>query len=246
MVEDQLIEQIEDLVRAFWDAMLELGRIPLHEEFEQLPELTEKVGSAKRLRSIFIDRYGADTIKKAFDMRRNDLLVYLALSNFKKKVPFMHLPKSLQTDIKTFFGSYKQGVEESMTTLFKIGDPQIITSLCEKTPFGYHNQQALFIHKSLKDELDPVLRIYIGCAGLFYGALDSVDIIKIHKVSGKVTLLIYDDFEGKELPELHQRIKVNLKNQRINFFNHRSVANPQLLQDKTKYSKQHDRIKVAI
>jgi DNA phosphorothioation-associated putative methyltransferase len=104
-----------------------------------------------------------------------------------------------------------------------------------KTPFGYHDQQALFIHKSLKDDLDPVLRIYIGCAALFYGDLNNADIIKIHKASGKVTLLIYDDFEGKPLPELHQRIKINLKTQRIDFFNHRSETNPQILNHKDFY-----------
>ncbi len=235
IVEELLIEQNEKLVKSFWDSMLELGRIPLQEEFERIPELTSKVSSAKRLRTIFIERYGADTIKKTYDMRRNDLLVYLALSNFRRKVPFMHLSKSLQTDIKTFFGSYKQGVEESMTTLFKIGDPDLITTLSESTPFGYHDHQALFIHKSLKDDLDPILRIYIGCAGLFYGDLDNADIIKIHKASGKVTLLIYDDFDGKDLPELHQRIKVNLKNQRIDFFNHKSKTNPQLLYNKDRY-----------
>ena len=89
----------------------------------------------------------------------------------------------------------------------------------------------------MKDDLDPVLRIYIGCAGLFYGDLDNADIIKIHKASGKVTLLIYDDFDRKEFPELHQRIKINLNNQRIDFFNHKSESNPQMLRDKGKYSK---------
>ncbi len=91
IVEDLLIEQNEKLVKSFWDSMVELGRIPLLEEFKRLPELTSKVSSVKRLRAIFIERYGADTIKKAYDMRKNDLLVYLALSNFKKKVPFHNL-----------------------------------------------------------------------------------------------------------------------------------------------------------
>ncbi|MDA3939164.1 MAG: DNA phosphorothioation-associated putative methyltransferase [Spirochaetia bacterium] len=88
---DQLIEQNEELVKLFWDTMVELGRIPLPEEFKQMNELTEKVMSAKKLRTIFIDRYGADTIKEAYDMQKNDLLVYLALSNFKKRVPLKHL-----------------------------------------------------------------------------------------------------------------------------------------------------------
>jgi DNA phosphorothioation-associated putative methyltransferase len=93
----------------------------------------------------------------------------------------------------------------------------------------------LYIHKSLVRDLHPVLRIYIGCAGILYGEIQNADIIKIHKWSGKVTLLKYDDFEGKPLPELLERVKVNLRKQRIDVFDHQSPTNQQLLYFKEFY-----------
>ena len=93
----------------------------------------------------------------------------------------------------------------------------------------------MYIHNSLLNELHPILRIYVGCAGILYGDLNNMDIIKIHKRSGKVTLLKYDDFEGKNLPELQERIKVNLRQQRIDIFDHQSGSYQQLLYFKDQY-----------
>jgi len=160
---------------------------------------------------------------------------YLALSNFNKKVPFKHLPLKLQNDIKTFLGSYKEGLLLSRQLLFSIGNPQTIEELCLKTDYGFFDHKALYIHKSLINELHPVLRIYVGCAGILFGNLIEVDIIKIHKYSGKVTLLKYNDFENKNLPELKERIKVNLKRQEIDFFDYQSGPWQQFLYYKERF-----------
>jgi hypothetical protein len=57
-----------------------------------------------------------------------------------------------------------------------------------------------------------------------FGDLAQADLVKIHKASGKVTFLVYDDFEGKPLPELHHRIKVNLKTRWVEAFDHRGAG----------------------
>jgi hypothetical protein len=57
--------------------------------------------------------------------------------------------------------------------------------------------------------------------------------VKIHKASGKVTFLVYDDFEGKPLPELQHRIKVNLKTRWVQAFDHRGSG--QLLYFKERF-----------
>jgi DNA phosphorothioation-associated putative methyltransferase len=119
--------------------------------------------------------------------------------------------------------------------LFSAGNPELTTKLCDETPFGFLNHQALYIHGSLAQELHPVLRIYVGCAEILYGDLRDVDIIKIHKRSGKVSLLKYDDFEGKPLPELQERVKVNLRRQSIEVFDHRSPERQEILYFKERY-----------
>ena len=78
-----------------------------------------------------------------------------------------------------------------------------------------------------------MLRAYVGCATALFGDVSQADVIKLHKASGKATFLAYDDFEGKPLPELRQRIKVNLRTRWVQVFDH--SADGQLLYFKERY-----------
>jgi len=83
------------------------------------------------------------------------------------------------------------------------------------------------MHRSLVDQLPPVLRAYVGCTTALFGDVQQADVVKLHKASGKVTFLAYDDFDGKALPELRARIKVNLRTRWVQVFDRR--ADGQLL-----------------
>ena len=96
-------------------------------------------------------------------------------------------------------------------------------------------QDALTIHRSLLNELPPLLRIYVYCAAQRYGDPAQADLIKIHKHSGKVTFQHYDDFDGKPLPELQGRIKVNLRNLFVEVFDHSKGPKIQLLYFKERF-----------
>ena len=236
---EKLYLEHKKLIDSFWERMIELGRLPADNEFADITGL-RKFATPQFLRRLFIDKYGNETLVEAYNIRKNDIIVFLALSNFRRKIPFSHMPKNLQVDIKTFFSSYANAREESQKTLFLIGNPQFIAEACNTTDFGVLDEQALYIHSSLIPELSPILRIYVGCAELFYGDLEKVDIIKFHKESGKITLLLYDNFIDNPLPELYERIKIDLRNQKIFFFNHKSDTNQQVLYFKERYvSKDH-------
>lgn len=68
-----------------------------------------------------------------------------------------------------------------------------------------------------------------------YGDTDEADLIKIHIHSGKVSLMLYDDFENKPLPELQERIKIKLREQDIDFFDYVGEYQPQPLYLKSRY-----------
>jgi DNA phosphorothioation-associated putative methyltransferase len=85
----------------------------------------------------------------------------------------------------------------------------------------------------LLEQLPPVLRAYVGCATALFGDVQQADVIKLHKRSGKVTFLVYDDFENKPLPELRARIKVNLRTRWVQMFDHTSQN--QLLAKKERF-----------
>ena len=58
----------------------------------------------------------------------------------------------------------------------------------------------------------------------------------MHLQSGKVTFLVYDDFEGVDTPRLMERIKVDLPRLRVDFFDYVGEYVPQpLIRDRMGY-----------
>jgi len=83
--------------------------------------------------------------------------------------------------------------------------------------------------------LPAVLRAYVGCASRLYGEVEAADLVKIHVQSGKLSLMTYDDFAGKPLPRLLERVKVNLRTQSVQFFDYGEAGNEQVLYNKSRY-----------
>lgn len=210
------------LLDAFWSVMLQLGRLPEAEEFPRIGEVRENIGSPKQALRLFLLKGGGEEMQLAAENRKRDLLVYVALANLRKRVPFGHLSASLRADIRAYFSNYTQALKQGVDLLYAAGDTGEIELACEDLKLGWQDEQALYLHRSLLDELPPVLRAYVGCATALFGDVSQADIIKLHKSSGKATFLVYDDFEGRPLPELRQRIKVNLRTRWVQVFDHSS------------------------
>jgi DNA phosphorothioation-associated putative methyltransferase len=117
-------------------------------------------------------------------------------------------------------GDYQTALQAGLKLLYASGDPSKIQSACKDPDLGWQDEQALYVHRDLLERLPPVLQAYVGCATTLLGDMEQVDVIKIHKASEKVTFLTYDDFEGKPIPELQRRVKVNLRTRRVETFNH--------------------------
>jgi hypothetical protein len=229
-----MYERHKELLDGFWNLMLQLGRLPEPEEFPQMVDLREKIGSPKQALRMFVQKGGADEVKRAAENRQRDLLVYVALANLRKRVPFGHLSQTLRWDIREFFGNYTRALEKGIELLYAAGDTGEIELACEELKVGWQDEQALYLHRSLLPELPPVLRAYVGCATALFGDVSQADVIKLHKSSGKATFLVYDNFEGKPLPELHHRIKVNLRTRWVQVFDH--SADGQLLFFKERFA----------
>jgi len=66
------------------------------------------------------------------------------------------------------------------------------------------------MHVSMVERLPAVLRAYINCGLLLWNNISSIQLVKIHIGSGKLTLLKYDDFDQHAIPILVKRVKVNM------------------------------------
>lgn len=228
-----------ELLDQLWETWLDLGRKPELNEVAQREEIEAVFGSlGKALR--FLERfYGTEAVTAAFRSRREDLTVYFALQQFEQRKTTAAVSEELRRDIRTFFGSSQNAQAEARQLLFSVGNRELLRQLCreaEKQNLGWlEKDRALYLQTSLVERLPAVLRVYIGCASYLYGDVTSADLIKIHIDSAKLTLMSYDDFTGKPLPRLLERIKIRFRNQEVERFTYGDAYAPPYLYRKSRF-----------
>lgn len=237
---EKLIGKNRFIFESFWQICLELGRIPANDEFELSADLRRVAGSHKKAFDAWIDLYGDRDFQLAKQSRREDLRVYFALGLFEKRKPYLHMPESLKRDLKAHFGTYNDALEDATNLLFSVGDTESLESACKecygRLKCGVLTEGHSFtFHASLVNHLPSILRVYLGCGEQIYGEYESIDLIKIHTQSGKISLMRYTDFADSLVPELRLRVKIKLHQRDIDFFDYTSGYEPQLLYLKSRY-----------
>lgn len=224
-------ETHHELLNRFWESVLELGRIPRDDEFEELADVRKACGSLPKALQLFVDKYGEPTFEAARQRRKEDLLVFVAASQLRKVIPFNHLSTRLQRDLRSFFGNYTNAQDQAKELMFASGDPDELEIAVSGLDFGWLDEAEghFTIHRSLLDELPAILRVYIECGARLYGDPRAADLTKIHLHSGKLTFTYYDGFEDFEFPEMTMRIKVDLRRLFVNVFEEPTGDGRQLL-----------------
>lgn len=235
----ELFEEHQSLFEDFWYTCLDLGRLPANDEFENSEQIRHVIDSHNKAFTLCKQYFDIEQYHQSQQGRTDDLLVYFALSFFKKRDAYQRMPQSLQRDIKAFFGQYTSARDLGKELLFSVSKPELIYNACVEAnntlPASQLNEQHdLIFHKQYLNQCPKELRVYVGCATQIYGELDEVSLIKAHIVSGKVTLQVYDDWK-KETPMLTERIKIKLREQDIDFFDYVGDFKPQPLLNKKDY-----------
>ncbi|WP_394210992.1 DNA phosphorothioation-associated putative methyltransferase [Enterovibrio calviensis] len=241
-----VITQNSGLFDAFWNACLELGRVPANNEFERSEEVRSLIGSHKKVFDLLQEMFDTHEFINAEKLRKEDLLVYFAIGLFEKRKPYTQQAESLKRDIKALFDDYRTAINLATELLFAIADTALIGEQCakahQKLPASILNEgHSLIFHKRHIDILPLLLRVYVGAALQMYGELDeSVDLIKIHITSGKLTLIHYDDFD-QSVPFLLERTKIKMADQEIDFFDYVGESRrPPLLNKHLLLDSQHE------
>ncbi|WP_066018085.1 DNA phosphorothioation-associated putative methyltransferase [Endozoicomonas atrinae] len=221
----QFLEKNRVLLDNLWQRILELGRVPAADEFSESEELKEVIGSPKKAFNFLREEFDTNALMDAEKARKEDLLVYFALQAFNKKRVYKHMPDQLKRDIKVFFTDYKNAQEEARTLLFSIAQPDMIFEACVKAhaklPASYYDENhSLTLHTKYINDLPPALRVYIGCAAQLFSEADGFDLVKIHIRSGKISFMLYEDFHNSPLPVLKERIKINLRTRKVDYFDY--------------------------
>ena len=226
-----LFEKPSELLDAFWMRSLELSRVPKAGEFAREAEVRGSLGSPATVHRLLAAFHGPAVFEEAARRRREDLLVYLAIAGFRKRIPQKLLDHQLQQDLAAFFGSYAKAQAAGRELLFSLGrDDELWETACG-LPFGWRDpvERHFVIHTSLLDQLPPSLRVFIECGAILYGDPREADLIKLHLGSRKVSFLIYEDFFRKAFPELKTRIKVDLARLQVGVFEYGYALPAQLL-----------------
>jgi DNA phosphorothioation-associated putative methyltransferase len=226
-----LFEKHGELLDAFWIRSLELGRVPKPGEFEREAELRDSAGSPATVHRLLASHHGAAPFEEAARRRKEDLLVYLAIAGFRKRIPPKLLDRQLQQDLAAFFGSYAKAQAAGRQLLVSLGRDDELWETASGLPFGWRDsvERHFVIHASLLDQLPPSLRVFVECGAILYGDPREADLIKLHLGSRKVSFLVYEDFFRKPFPELKTRIKVDLARLQVGVFEYGYALPAQLL-----------------
>ncbi|MBE4578674.1 hypothetical protein BOO30_13520 [Vibrio navarrensis] len=220
-----VISQNSSLFNDFWNVCLELGRVPANDEFNRSGEVRSLIGSHKKVFELLKEMFDTREFANAQKSRKEDLLVYFSMGLFDKRKPYVQQPESLKRDIKALFDDYRTAINLATELLFAIADTELIGEQCVKAhhqlPASILNEgHSLIFHKSYIQKLPLLLRVYVGAALQMYGEIDeTIDLVKIHINSGKLTLTHYDNFE-KSVPYLVERTKIKMADQDIDFFDY--------------------------
>lgn len=211
----KLFNEHNDLLQPLMTFYRERGRLPVEDELPNSHDLIDTFGSIRRAFRVVLTVTNSadwDPIRRE---RGEDLLMYLALTQFDGRPTFGRLPLVLQRDVKAFFSNYKKACASADDILFSLGQPGVIAAACQQATVGKLTPTALYVHESALNSLSTVLRLYEGCARGYLGRVDDANMIKLYRDEPKISYLSYPNFEQESHPALAFSITVHLQTFRV-------------------------------
>ncbi|MEG4317803.1 MULTISPECIES: DNA phosphorothioation-associated putative methyltransferase [unclassified Microcoleus] len=222
-------EDYEEMLAPLMGFVSDRGRLPVKGELAEESPIKEEFHSFNRAWRVILQATDADDWEKIADKRRQDLLVYLALNGLGDRPSMRRLPAQIRNDIKGLFDNYQKACTLADLMLYSLSKPDIVADCCEDSAIGYKQQGSLSVHVSFLEELDPLLRLYEGCANRTIGRLDGATIIKFHARKPQISYLFYPDFDTNPHPALHRAMHIHLGDLSVSYQDYSDVYNPPLL-----------------
>ncbi len=221
--------ELKPILDGLWSQSLDLGRFPEPHEVPGISSILERVSFTRATRLIRT-HYDLRLLENAAQTRADEIKLYIASLQFGKKSPYKHLEPKLKQDIRYFFGDYKAATSAALRLLLDSANTEILFDACKDAAsigLGFlDDDRSLQLHVSLVERLPSVLRAYISCGLLLWNNISSVQLVKIHIGSGKLTLLQYDDFDNQPIPLLIKRVKVNIRKLDYDVFDYEAPLYP--------------------
>lgn len=214
--------------------LVEHGRAPIAAELPDLAMVAARFGGWRRAQSALLRAEPDVGVAMALAQlrRREDLLVYLALSRFDSRPKWSELARPIQEDIKASFSGYKPALAEADALLFSLGSVDRVERVISSAHVGKVTPAAFYIHASAINDLPIVLRLYEGCARAYTGAVPEANLVKLHRSKRQVSYLSYPAFDTDAHPALSTSVTIDLQTFRMTTRDYRASANPPILHRK--------------
>lgn len=227
-------EECRDRLQPLMDFYTERGRLPNTDELsaEQLAPIQETFGSLKRAFRVVLQATEEKDWEAIAETRRHDLLVYLALSHFGRRPKLRDLSPLVQNDIRALFGSYPHACTAADLMLMSLSNLERLAERGRQSAIGQQRPNSLWVHVSALDALDPLLRLYEGCASRTIGRPENATLVKFHFTTPKITYLTFPDFDTEPHPPLQTSVQVSLRDLHVRYRDYDPNDNPPLLHQK--------------
>lgn len=225
-------EEYKELLAPLMAFVSDRGRLPLSDEMQDFTSLQTEFGSLRKAFQVVLQATQVQEWDEIADKRRQDLLVYLALSHFSRRPKLREFTSVVQNDIKSLFGGYQQACAAADLMLLSLGNLEIVNARCQSSPIGKKLPNSLWVHISAISALDPLLRLYEGCASRTIGRPEEANVIKFHCRKPKISYLVYPDFDADPHPALHTSMQVDLRDLHVTYRDYDPNDNSPVLHQK--------------
>lgn len=225
-------EDYRELLTPLMNFYTRRGRLPVKGELDFEAAIKAEFRSYQRAFKVILQATSRDEWEAIAEQRRQDLLIYLALSKFNGRPTVRKLTPDLKADIKALFGSYKQACTVADLLLMNVGDMKKIANLCKNSTIGKQLNGAIAVHISALEKLPALLRLYEGCASRNFYRLENANIVKLYYSKPKITYLVYPDFDTNAHPALKATMEVDLHNLSVTYHDISDETNPLILHHK--------------
>lgn len=225
-------EQYKEILAPLMAFFTERGRLPIEEELQEFATLQSEFGTLRRAFQVVLQATEVQEWDAISEKRRQDLLVYLALSHFGTRPKLRHLAPVVQHDIKALFGNYQQACTAADLMLLSLGNLEVMAERCKSSAIGKKLSNSLWLHVSALDALDPLLRLYEGCASRTIGRPEEATVVKFHTSKPKITYLFYPNFDRDPHPCLRTSMQIDLQDLHVSYRDYNPEDNPPVLHQK--------------
>lgn len=229
---NQRFEKHKVIITPLMNFVIDRGRLPVPGELAEEAPLIAEFGSLRQAFQLILKATDPQEWDEITEKRRQDLLVYLALTNFGRRPKLKELSTIVQDDFKLLFGSYQNACIGADMMLMSLGNLSAVNIRCQQSNLGKKLSNSLLVHISALPSLDPILRLYEGCASRTIGRPEEANVIKFHTNKPKISYLVYSDFDRQPHPILATSMQVDLRDLSINYRDFDLSNNPPILHEK--------------